>query len=142
MLKMGGFYITAKGRLVKLFNEFTFADGYNINAALCDSKTGTWTAVRYKPDGTCNAGAENNILPDKTHSSYLNYLTYQVWFDLVANCWRGRASDPYGAIIVDQNNLDGFERAMKLIILGAEQKLLTFMKDAGYDEETDMVDAE
>lgn len=140
MFKMGGFYITSKGRLVKLFNQFAFADGFVINAAICQSNGGGWVAVRYKLDGTCNLeAADNKISPDNGVGIYANYMTFSIWFDRLANQWRGRATDAYGQIIVDLANLDGYERAMKLILLGAEQKLLSWMQDAGYDEGKELV---
>lgn len=142
MFKMGGFYLTKNGRLVKLFNQFAFADGFVINGAVCDAATGTWTAARFKLDGSCNVTADYKIDSAITFQNYANYMTFQIFYDRAANCWAGRATDPYGAVIVNLNNLEGYERALKLILLGAEQKLLTWMHDAGYDLEKEIVDAE
>lgn len=139
MFKMGGFYLTKNGRLVKLFNQFAFADGFVINGAVCDAASGQWTAARFKLDGSCNVTADYKIDPTLTFQNYVNYMKFEVSYDRVANCWRGCAIDPYGAIIVNLSNLEGYERALKLILLGAEQKLLTWMRDAGYDLEKEIV---
>ena len=63
-------------------------------------------------------------------------MQFLVWFDRQTNKWRGRASDPSGKVIVDLTEIEHRERAMQLIQLGAEQKVLSWMREAGYDEET------
>lgn len=138
MFKNGGFYITAKGQLVKLFDSFKFADGFTINAAIYvtgGANGGAWSAVRYSPDGRCNNGdASFTILPAETFEKYRNYLSFVVHYDRAANAWRGKANDPRGQMIVDLVDIQNPERALQLIQLGAEQKLLTWMREAGYDE--------
>lgn len=138
MFKMGAFYITAKGRLVKLFNQFAFTDGFVINAAIY-TPGGGWAAVRYTADGRCNIDPTNNISVTETFDKYGNYITYSVYFDRLANCWRANGKDPYGATIVDLANVENRERATNLVLVGAEQKLLTWMHEAGYDEEKEVV---
>lgn len=139
MFKMGSFYITSKGRLVKLFNQFAFTDGYVINAAVYTPGAG-WAAARYTTDGRCNMDfPNNNINLTETFHKYGQYLTYTVYFDRTANCWRASGKDPYGAIIVDLNTIENRERATNLVLVGAEQKLLTWMHEAGYDEEKEVV---
>lgn len=138
MFKNGGFYLTAKGQLVKLFDSFKFADGYIINAAVFitgGANGGAWSAVRYSPEGRCNNGdATFAILATETFEKYRNYLTFVVHYDKVLNTWLGKANDPRGQIIVDLVDIQNPERALQLIQLGAEQKLLTWMREAGYDE--------
>lgn len=136
MFKLGGFYLTARGQLVKIFNEFKFADGYSLNAAIYTPSNNGWIAVRYTPDGRCNVdGDANKILAADTFTSYHRYLQFLVWFDRATNMWKGRATDLRGTVIVDLANVENHERAMHLIQVGAEQKLLTWMREAGYDEE-------
>lgn len=136
MFKMGGFYLTDKGRLVKLFNQFGFQDGYVINAAIYIPNQG-WQAMRYKLDGTCNVDNPNNFIrPDEKHDSYSKYLNFNVYFNRTNNSWSAFVRDLFGANIVELNNIENRERAMSLAYLGAEQKVLTWMREAGYDEDT------
>lgn len=72
MFKMGEFYLTTKGQLVKVFNTFKFADGYTINAAIHVTGHG-WTSVRYAPDGRCNTDNDNyKIVGFESASQYPN----------------------------------------------------------------------
>jgi hypothetical protein len=136
MFKNGGFYITARGQLVRVFDTFKFADNYTINAAVYLSGMG-WSAVRYTPNGDCNNGdAGFKLILTETFEKYRNYLTFTVFFDRATNSWRGKATDSRNSVIVDLNNIENPERAWQLIQMGAEQKLLTWMREAGYDEET------
>lgn len=135
MFKVGQFYITLKGRLVKVFNQFAFQDGFVFNAAIYQPGTG-WVAVRYKPDGTCNLdAANNNMRAVDTFESYLTFLTITTFFNRANNTWIARATDPFGSMIVDLQNNETPERALTLIQMGAQEKLLTWMREAGYDEE-------
>lgn len=141
MLKIGGFYLTMKGQLVKIFNEFQFADGYPINAAVYIVGLG-WTAVRYTPEGKCNSDGNHNIVNAESFTNYANYMQFLVFFDRNTNRWNGRATDPRGQHIVQIGDIEHREQAMKLIQLGCEQKMLTWMREAGYDEESkELVDA-
>ena len=135
MFKLGGFYLTQKGQLVKIFNTFEFVDGYNYNAAVYTIGHG-WIAVRYTQDGKCNVDANHNINNFETFDKYAQYMQFVVWFDRASAKWCGRATDPRGSEIVKITDLDNRERAMSLIQLGAEQKVLSWMREAGYDEET------
>lgn len=136
MFKLGGFYLTTKGQLVKIFNSFPFADGYTLNAAIHLIGQG-WTAARYAPDGRCNLdGANNQILgATETFDKYLNYLKFVIWFDRAAGLWAGNIQDPRGTVIVSLANLENEDRAIHLLRLGAAEKLLTYMREAGYDED-------
>jgi hypothetical protein len=142
VFKLGAFYLTTRGRLVKVFNSFQFADGYTLNAAIYFPDQG-WVAVRYKPDGSCNTDPDSNkMILTETFDRYRRYMQFLVWFDRATNLWCGRASDPNGKIIVTLTNIENEERAMGLIQVGVEQKLLAWMREAGYDEEVkESVDA-
>lgn len=142
MFKPGSFYLTCKGQLVKIFDIFKFQDGFVYNAAIYIVGTG-WMAARYNKDGACNVdGANNNIIAFEPVAKYPNYMQFLVWFDRTTLKWRGRASDPRGAVIVDLNDIDHRERAMQLIQRGAEQRVLAWMHEAGYDEDKkELVDA-
>lgn len=135
MFKIGNFYLTKTGQLVKLFNTFPFQDGYTINAAIYMTGGG-WTAVRFTPAGQCNVDDGNNrIFLTETFDMYRRYMQFVVWCDRATNTWRGQAKDPRGQTIVSLDNIENHERAMQLIQTGAEQKLLTWMREAGYDDE-------
>lgn len=135
MFKNGGFYLTAKGQLVRIFDSFKFADGFTINAAVYVVGTG-WSAVRYNAEGKCNNNsAEYAIIAGETFEKYRSYLTFVVHFDRANNYWRGKATDPRNCLIVELLNIENPERAWQLIQMGAEQKLLTWMREAGYDED-------
>ena len=142
MFKPGSFYLTAKGQLVKIFDSFKFQDGFTFNAAIYSIANG-WIAVRYNKDGQCNVGGGNNhIIAFEPVSKYSQYITFVVWFDRQSAKWKGRASDPGGNIVVDIQDIEHRERAMQLIQLGAEQKVLSWMREAGYDEDKkELVDA-
>lgn len=135
MFKNGQFYLTTKGQLVKIFDTFKFGDGYTMNAAVYVTDQNQWLAMRYTPDGMCNQGAEFNIIATETYDKYRNYLTFSVFYDKLITAWRGRAMDPRGSVIVDLADIQNPERSMQLIQMGAEQKLLTWMREAGYDED-------
>lgn len=135
MFKIGGFYLTLKGQLVKIFTSFPFADGYQLNAAIYKPGSG-WVAARYAQDGKCNLEPDkNNIVITETFEKYQNYLQFVIWFDRAVSLWKGKAVDTLGNTIVNLENIENQARAMQLITLGAEQKMLTWMREAGYDEE-------
>lgn len=128
--------MTSRGQLVKIFSTFQFQDGFTYSAAIYSPGQG-WTAVRYKPDGQCSVDSEkNHILNYEIVERYANYMQFVVWFDRATNKWRGRATDPRGTTIVELLEIEHRERAMQLIQLGVEQKVLSWMREAGYDEET------
>lgn len=137
MFKMGGFYLTARGRLVKIFNQFVFSDGYHLNAAIyTPGNPGNWIAVRYNTQGQCTLEPQhNNINATDTFESYGRFLTYAVWFDFAARTWLAQAKDLHGNVIVNLTGLEHRDRAMQLVSIGAEQRILTWMREAGYDEE-------
>lgn len=135
MFKLGKFYLSQRGQLVKIFSTFQFADGYTHSAAIYTVGSG-WNPVRYKPDGTCNISPDHNsILNFETFEKYPTYMTFVVWFDRTSGKWCGKATDVPGKIVVNITDIEHRERAMQLIQLGAEQKVLTWMREAGYDEE-------
>lgn len=135
MFKQGQFYLTAKGQLVKIFDSFKFQDNFTINAAVYLTEIG-WQASRYNLEGKCNNGDSGyTIALTETYEKYRNYLVSTVYFDRIANRWSAKAVDPRGSTIVQLANIENPERALQLIQLGAEQKLLTWMREAGYDED-------
>jgi hypothetical protein len=136
MLKPGSFYLTKQGQLVKIFNSFQFADGYTTNGAI-HLVGASWQAVRFKPDGNCNVDGVNNSIPNfEPFTKYPTYMTFLVWCDRNSNKWCGQAKDLRGQIVISISDIEHRERAMSLIQLGCEQKILTWMREAGYDEET------
>ncbi len=138
MFKMGGFYVTTKGRLVKLFNQFAFQDGYVISAAVYAPGSG-WFAVRYNINGVCNVDSSyNGISTNETYEHIGKYMKYHIWYDFNTHSWFANASDLHANIIVNLTGIENRERAMHLIYLGTEQKLLTWMREAGYDEDIEV----
>lgn len=136
MFKPGKFYLTTKGQLVKIFSQFQFQDGFVFNAAIFSVSSG-WSAVRYNPAGVCNINNDKNVIINfEPFEKYKNYSTFLVWFDRTTSKWIGQAKDAIGNVIVTITHLDDEHRAMNLIQLGCEEKLLSWMREAGYEDET------
>lgn len=138
MFKTGSYYLTVKGLLVKILNEFTFKDGATINAAVyLPAGGGGWYSYRYKPDGTCITDANLNMKSTETHENYLTYMKLAIGFDHATRTWAGTATDMMGNLISQLTAIESQERALKLLSMGAQEKLLTIMRESGYVDEMD-----
>lgn len=135
MFKSGDFYITTRGRLVKIFNQFPFQDGYVFAAAIYQPNNG-WQAARYNTLGICNSDpSNNNININETHDSFGKYMIYRVFYNFGSSSWSATAHDLHNSMIVELHGIENRERIMHLIQVGAGQKLLSWMREAGYDDE-------
>lgn len=131
MFKVGNYHITMRGRLVKLLSEFKMADGGNISGAVFVNGQG-WFPARFKVNGNCMENAEHNIHPDHDFRSFLTYCQATISYDHTAKSWSGTLKDSAGALILNLTGLDSQERTLKLLQLGAQEKVLTWMQDSGY----------
>lgn len=137
MFKANEFYITTKGRLVKILSQFKYADGFEYVASMFVPGNG-WHALRYRVDGTCSLDNPNNqMAPTSTFDTYLTFLNFTMRYDRATNTWVGNCHDGHNAPIVQLTGLEDQERALKLMQLGAQEKLLTWMREAGYVDEID-----
>lgn len=137
MFKIGGYYISTKGLLVKILNDFAFKDGATLTGAAYLPGHAGWFQYRFKADGTCIADGNLNIKPVETHENYLTYMKLAIGFDHATRTWGGTATDIMGNLILQLAAIESQERALKLLSMGAQEKLLTIMRESGYVDEMD-----
>lgn len=137
MFKVGGYYVTAKGRLAKIVSEFKYQDGANFIIAIQYPGTG-WIADRIKANGCSVNNAENNIDPTSDFKGFLTFCTTTINYDRTAKTWKGILYDGEGRTVLNLTGIESQERTLKLLQLGAQEKILAWMQESGYvDEEMD-----
>jgi|ERR1019366_355558 hypothetical protein len=137
MFKVGAYYITAKGRLAKVVSEFKYQDRGNFGIAVYYHGSG-WIADRIKDDGKSVQTAEHNIIETDDFKGFLTFCNAMINYDRIAKTWKGTLTDLAGTVLLNLTGIESQERTLKLLQLGAQEKVLTWMQESGYvDEEMD-----
>jgi len=137
MFTVGNYYITVKGHLAKVVSEFKYQDGGNYGIAIYYPGTG-WIADRMKATGHSMNNAENNIIETDDFKGFLTFCKTVIDYDRVGKTWRGILYDAVGIVLLNLTGIESQERTLKLLQLGAQEKILTWMQESGYvDEEMD-----
>lgn len=137
MFIVGGYYITIKGRLAKIVSKFEYADAGHFQIAVRHHQQG-WIADRLRADGTSMTNADHNIKDSDDFKGFLTFCKTVILYDKEVKSWLGLLYDLHGAELIKLNGIESQERTLKLLQLGAQEKILTWMQESGYvDEEMD-----
>ncbi len=136
MLLANNYYMSVKGRLVKIISAFKYADGAEFNAAVFFPGNG-WFPTRLKANGQSIESIEHSVNEADTFEAFLLYCITNIFFDRAARTWGGTMKDMSGHLIVSITGIETSEQTLKLLQLGTQEKLLTWMKDTGYVDEMD-----
>jgi hypothetical protein len=137
MFRVGSYYITAQGRLAKVVSEFKYIDGGIFTVAIQYPGSG-WIADRIKVDGKSVTNTNHNILETDDFKGFLTFCKSVIDYDRGAKTWKGQIYDLTGASLLSLTGIESQERTLKLLQLGAQEKILTWMQETGYiDEEMD-----
>jgi hypothetical protein len=137
MFKTGCYYITAKGRLAKVVSTFKVKDEGNVQIAVQCPGQG-WFPSRLKDNGTSIDNADHNTNPEDDFKGFLTFCKIMINYDRVTKTWAGGLYDLTNTQLIVLTGIESQERVLKLLQLGAQEKILTWMQETGYvDEEMD-----
>jgi hypothetical protein len=131
MFTVGGYYITVKGRLAKIISDFKFKDNGNLQVAVHYPNNG-WYHTRILADGRSVDNAEHNLKEEDNFKGFLTFCNTTITFDRTARNWKGLLVGMDGNKILELTGIESQERALKLLQLGAQEKVLTWMQETGY----------
>lgn len=131
MFQIGGYYLTCKGRLAKVVSQFNFKDGGNLQCAVFFPGNG-WHPTRIKADGQSIDNAEHNMKETDDFKGFLTFCKTMIDFDHTARTWKGTLYAADGSALLALTGIESQERALKLLQLGAQEKILTWMQESGY----------
>ncbi len=134
MFKVGSYYLTCKGRLAKVIGEFKYKDNGNLLVAVHYPGSG-WYPTRIKADGLSVDNTEHNMKHTDDFKGFLTYCKTIITFDQGSRLWKGEMYDVLGSIILTLAGIESQERTLKLLQLGAQEKVLTWMQESGYVDE-------
>ncbi len=126
MFKVGGYYVTAKGRLAKIVSEFKYQDGGVFSTAIHLPGTG-WVPDRMKTTGVSMFNVDYNMKEIDDFKGFLTYCKIVITFDHISRTWTGGTYDLTGQTAVTLTGIENQERALKLLQLGAQEKVLTWI---------------
>ena len=134
MFKVGSYYLTCKGRLAKVVSEFKYKDNGNYCTAIYYPGTG-WIADRIQNTGISVVNADNNIVETDDFKGFLTFCKAVIDYDRGAKTWKANLYDFAGVALLNLKGIESQERALKLLQLGAQEKVLTWMQESGYVDE-------
>lgn len=135
MIQIGQYYINNGGNLTKIYQKFPFQDGFQYSGAVHILDSG-WYPYRFQENGLCEI-LTHSIKPENLFSNYLTFLKFHIYYNQENKTWSGSCFDTKLSLLLYVSEIESQEQTLKLMQIGAQEKLLTLMRDSGYVDDMD-----